>query len=127
MRMSETSFEKLSVYKVAEQLVDSLWNIIISWKPFERDTIGKQLVIAVDSVGANIAEGSGRYSDTDNRRFIRIARGSLYETIHWLRRSYKRNLLSEEQKHIVANDIQNLTKLLAGYLRSLNKKVDAKK
>jgi four helix bundle protein len=126
MLMSETSFEKLEVYRFAEQLCDRLWDIIITWNAFERDTIGKQLVRSVDSIGANIAEGSGRYSDTDNRRFIRIARGSLYETIHWLRRSYKRDLLSEEQKHIVANDIQNLTKLLAGYLRSLNKKIDAK-
>ena len=68
------------------------------WDAFARDTVGKQLVKAADSIGANIAEGTGRGSYQDNRRFIRIARGSLYETRHWLRRAYKRNLLSDEQK-----------------------------
>jgi four helix bundle protein len=57
---------------------------------FAKDTVGKQMVRAGDSIGANIAEGSGRGSFQDNRRFIRIARGSLYETMHWLRRANNR-------------------------------------
>lgn len=124
--MNETSFEKLEVYKLAEQLGDCLWEIVVSWKSFERDTVDKQLIKAIDSVGANIAEDAGRYSDTDNRRFIRIARGSLYETIPWLRRAYQRQLLTNEQKSSITTDIKNLTRMLDGYLRSLNKKVDAK-
>ena len=56
------------------------------------DTIGKQIVRAADSVCANIAEGRGKYNDQDNRRFVKIARGSLYETISWLRLAYARQL-----------------------------------
>ena len=40
--MNETSFEKLEVNKLAEQLGDCLWEIVVSWKSFERDTVGKR-------------------------------------------------------------------------------------
>ena len=35
--------------------------------------MGKQIVRSADSVGANIAEGHGRYSCQDNQRFVKIA------------------------------------------------------
>jgi len=85
--MERTNFEKLQVYQLSEKLADDVWHIVIRWDSFSRDTVGKQIVRAADSIGANISEGSGRGSLQDNRRFVRMARGSLYETIHWLRRS----------------------------------------
>src|SRR5918999_1451948 len=95
--MERTNFEKLQVYQLSEKIADSIWNIVITWNSFARDTVGKQIVRAADSIGANIAEGSGRGSLVDNRRFVRMARGSLYETLHWLRRSYTRKLLSQSE------------------------------
>ena len=89
-----TNFENLRVYQLAESLEDEIWGILMRWKTFARDTVGEQLVSSADSIGANIAEGSGRGSVIDNRRFVRMARGSLYETKHWLRRAYKRKLLT---------------------------------
>ena len=91
------SFEHLKVYRMAEQLADEVWNVVLKWRTFARDTVGKQLVRAADSIGANIAEGTGRGSFQDNRRYVRIARGSLYESMHWLRRAYLRKLLSEQE------------------------------
>ena len=91
--MERTNFEKLQVYQLSEKIADSIWNIVVTWNPLARDTVGKQIVRSADSIGANIAEGSGRGSLVDNRRFVRMARGSLYETLHWLRRSYTRKLL----------------------------------
>src|SRR5215510_9449823 len=92
--MERTNFEKLQVYQLSEKLADNVWNIVINWDSFAKDTVGRQIVRAADSIGANLAEGSGRGSLQDNRRVVRIARGSLYETIHWLRRSYLRKLLA---------------------------------
>ena len=56
--------------------------------------MGQQWVDAADSVGANIAEGAGRGTPRDNRRFIRISRGSYNETKYWFQRAVKRNELS---------------------------------
>src|ERR1051325_6106409 len=95
--MAKTNFETLQVYQMSETLADDVWDIVMQWDSFAKDTIGKQMVRSADSIGANLAEGSGRGSFQDNKRFIKIARGSLYETRHWLRRAYKRNLLTEEQ------------------------------
>ncbi|MGI8897315.1 MAG: four helix bundle protein [Pyrinomonadaceae bacterium] len=70
---------------------------MLKWDYLAQDTVGKQMIRAADSIGANIAEGTGRATLQDNRRFIRMARTSLYETQHWLRRSYKGALLSKQQ------------------------------
>ena len=74
----KTGFENLQVYQLAEQMSDLAWKVVQRWEYLEKDTIGKQLIRAADSVGANIAEGSGRGSLKDNMRFAKIARGSLF-------------------------------------------------
>ena len=86
--MAKSDFENLKVYQMSENLADEIWDVVLGWDRFARDTVGSQVVRAADSIGANIAEGSGRGSFQDNRRFIRIARGSLKETQHFLRRAY---------------------------------------
>jgi four helix bundle protein len=119
--VSRPNFESLKVYALSEQLADMIWEIVQSWDGFARDTGGKQLVRAADSIGANIAEGSGRGSFQDNRRFVRIARGSLNETQHWLRRAYCRKLLSKQQIDRLRPLIDELAPRLNAYLRSIGK------
>jgi four helix bundle protein len=117
--MEKTNFENLQIYQLSEKLADQIWRVVIEWENFGRETLGKQLVRAVDSVGANIAEGSGRGSDAELRRFLRISRGSLYETKHWLRCAYKRRLLSEKQVAVLLPILKELTPKLNAYLRSV--------
>src|SRR5260370_11232891 len=114
--MARTNFEGLRVYQLSEQLADL---IVLEWNPFARETVGKQLVKAADSVGANISEGTGRGTYVDNRRFVRIARGSLNETKHWLRRAFKRRLLSAKQIDSVKPIMDELAPKLNAYLNSI--------
>ena len=93
--MKTRGFGTLRVYEISEVLADQIWSCVITWGNLARDTVGKQLVRSADSIGANIAEGSGRGTYADNRRFVRMARASLYETRHWLRRAYRRQLIEE--------------------------------
>src|SRR6266850_4797481 len=117
--MERTNFEKLRVYRLSEKLADELWKIVIPWGYFERDTVGKQLVRAGDSIGANIAEGTGRGTFLDNRRFVRMARGSLNETKHWLRRAHKRGLLTTAQTISLKPMLDELAPMLNAYLKSI--------
>src|SRR5213082_3717295 len=124
--MERTNFEKLDVYKLSEALADDIWNVVAKWEYFAKDTVGKQIVRAADSVGANIAEGSGRGSHQDNRRFVRMARGSLYETIHWLRRSYMRKLLSQAEVKRLRILVEELSPKLNAFLRSVDQRAKSK-
>jgi four helix bundle protein len=119
--MSKTNFMNLRVYQLSEILADEIWIIVTSWKYFEKDTVGKQLVRAADSIGANISEGTGRGSFQDNRRFVRIARGSLNETQHWLRRAYKRDLLKKKEVDRLKPIVDELSPKLNAYLKSIGK------
>src|ERR1051325_905615 len=118
--MERTNFEKLRVYRLSEHLADRIWNVVKAWDYLAKDTVGKQIIRAADSIGANIAEGTGRGTLEDNRRFIRMARGSLYETRHWLRRAYKRKLLNQQQVADLKPILSELTPKLNAYFRSVN-------
>lgn len=117
--MERTNFENLRVYQLAEELADLAWDVVLNWGKFAQNTIGMQLVDSSDSIGANIAEGIGRGSKIDNRRFAKIARGSFFEVKHWLRRAYKRKLLSREQIKSSQEIINELTPKLSAYINSL--------
>lgn len=117
-----TKFEDLEVYQIAFKLSDLIWNIVILWNQFAKDTIGKQLVKASDSVGANIAEGSGRGSYSDNHRFLKISRGSLFETKHWLKRAEKRRLLNENDYNKLYNLVEDLIPRLSAYMTYVKKR-----
>ena len=120
--MAKTNFERLDVYRLAEELADMAWDLVVPWDLFAKDTVGKQLVRSADSIGANIAEGAGRGSHRDNQRFVKIARGSLNETRHWLRRAYRRDLLSNDQVEKLSLLLDELAPRLNAYLRSIGSK-----
>ncbi|MEH2094929.1 hypothetical protein CDG77_00315 [Nostoc sp. 'Peltigera membranacea cyanobiont' 213] len=124
--MATKRFQELQVYQLSEQLSDYIWKIVEGWNFFAKDTIGKQIVRSADSIGANIAEGVGRGSFQENRRFIRIVRGSLNETQHWLRRAYTRNLLTSEQINAIKTIINELAPKLNSYLNSIGNVPDDK-
>lgn len=117
--MKGKSFEDLNVYRAAEGLSDLIWEIVDGWDEFAKATVGRQLVRSADSVGANIAEGYGRSTYADNRRFVAIARGSLCETRHFLRRAHKRKLLTKVQADQLKELLSTLPRSLNAYLRSI--------
>ncbi|MEL7362224.1 MAG: four helix bundle protein, partial [Bacteroidota bacterium] len=120
--MARSHYENLEVFQLAERLADRVWTVVSVWDGFAKRTVGSQLVRAADSIGANIAEGAGRGSYNDNRRFVRIARASLYETRYWLRRAHHRGLISPTDIDALTPMIDELTPRLGAYLRSIGPK-----
>jgi four helix bundle protein len=118
------NFQNLRVYQLSEKLANEIWFIVQEWDYFAKDTVGKQIVKSTDSIGANIAEGNGRYNSQDNQRFVKIARGSLNETRHWLRLAYQRKLLTQEQIDRIKPIIDELSPKLNAYLNSFKSKIN---
>lgn len=77
----------IDAYKIAFNLSNEVWQIVIKWDFFARDTIGKQFARSIDSISANIAEGFGRFSKKDKIKFYRISLGSLKESLDWNEKS----------------------------------------
>ncbi|MEH2002318.1 MAG: four helix bundle protein [Nostoc sp.] len=108
----------MEVYRLSEKLANEIWHIVKQWDNFAKETMGKQIIRSADSVCANIAEERGRYNYQDNKRFIRIARGSLYETINWLRLAYSRQIFTDEEVTKLKPIINELPPKLNAYLKS---------
>jgi four helix bundle protein len=84
----------------------------VKWDPFAKETVARQLVRAAD-----------------NQRFVRMARGSLYEVRHFLRRADQRCLIARPEKQPLQALLHELLPALNAYLRSLGteKKIDLAK
>jgi four helix bundle protein len=117
---TKSSLNDLEVYQISLEISDKIWNLVIRWENFSRNNIGGQLLRAIDSVGANISEGYGRGSKIDNARFVKIARGSLFETKHWLTIAHRRKLISDAEINEILDKIDGLLPRLSAYINYLS-------
>lgn len=85
--------EETDTCKAFVAVADQIWDLVVGWPELGRRTVGEQVIRACDSVGANLIEGDGRYSDADALHFFVMARGSARETRYWIARAVKRRLI----------------------------------
>jgi len=124
--MSYFNLDDLEVYQLAESFSDEIWFLVSEWDYFAKDTVGKQIVRSADSIGANIAEGYGRYHYKENRNFCYFSRGSIIETKGWLRKSKIRKLITVEQFDILFEKLQTIHLKLNAYLKFIGKSSNGK-
>jgi four helix bundle protein len=110
------AFGDLETLKAAEIVCDNLWQRIVHWGPFARDTVGKHLVEAADSIGANIAEAYARYHYGEKLTFLYYARGSLFETKYWINRAQVRELLEVDTAASYATELTEMARKLNALL-----------
>ncbi len=110
----------VEAYKTAFHLSNYIWNLVIEWQNFSKDTIGKQFVRAVDSVSANIAEGVGRHHKNDKIRFFIIARASAKECLDWNEKAKVRKLIEEDKYKYVFSQLNDLPRQI-NYLIKVTK------
>ena len=118
--------EDLEIYRLAMELGELVWKIVVKWDYFAKETIGKQWVKSIDSVAANISEGFGRNSFKDSRSFYYIARGSLYESKTFLDKSKNRQLVSEEYQDLLNRHNQlgiKLNNFISKHTELMNSKI----
>ncbi|WP_316830051.1 four helix bundle protein [Pedobacter aquatilis] len=119
--MSYNRIEDLEVYILAEDLSNEIWDITNKWDFFAKDTVGKQVCRAADSISANIAEGYGRFHFKENKNFCYYSRGSILETKSFLRKMRHRGLVSEEIYDQLFDKLEIIHIKLNAYLKYIGK------
>ncbi|HHT9114047.1 MAG: four helix bundle protein [Planctomycetes bacterium] len=110
-------------YKTALKLSNYVWEIVIRWDYFAKDTVGKQFVKAVDSISANIAEGFGRYFKKDKINFYRYSNGSVKESFDWNEKAKVRNLINKDEYQHIFGELQKLPKEINQLIKITNNKL----
>jgi len=111
--------EDFEIYNLAMDLGEKVYNLVIEWDYFQKDTIGKQLVRAVDSISANLSEGVGRFHYGEKKHFSYYARGSLFETKTWITKAMNRQQISKEIYNEILTDIEKLGVKINNYIKTI--------
>jgi four helix bundle protein len=113
----------ISAYKIAFELSNYVWDIVVKWDNFAKYTVGKQFTEAVASVSANIAEGFGQYFKKDKINFYRYGKGSVSESSDWNNKSILRSLLTQDQYTHIKQQLDILPKEINNLIRFTDQKL----
>lgn len=115
-------FKDLDAWKLARGFRILIYGLLKKLPVEERYALNGQLRRAVQSIGANIAEGFGRYSYQENIQFCRQARGSAYEVRDHLVTAADANFISKAEYTEADSLAQRVIQVLNGYIRATAKR-----
>ncbi|WP_412069815.1 four helix bundle protein [Rubrivirga sp. IMCC43871] len=113
------SFEDLEAWQLAVALAEALYRATDAFPAEETFGLRSQMRRAAVSVPSNIAEGWGRQSRKDYVRFLRTARGSLYELRTQIEIARRVGLMPSDAARALRDDADRVGRVLHGLARSL--------
>lgn len=123
MEKNYLQLNDIGAYKIAFQLSNYVWVVVLKWDYFAKDTVGKQYTCAIDSISATIAEGFGRFTKKDKVNFYRYSFGSLKESFDWTEKARIRKLLSDEEYQHIFSELQKLPMEIHSLIKFTNDKL----
>ena len=116
------NFEKLDVWQKAINFADLVYNYTRNFPADERFGLTNQMRRAAVSISSNIAEGTSRMSQTDFRRFVEIATGSVFEVISQAFVGRRQGFLADEAFATLYSSAEEVGRMLSGLRKSLSGK-----
>ena len=113
------NFRDLLVWQKAHSLTLEIYEASASFPDNERFGLTSQLRRSAASTPANLAEGCGRGSDADLKRFLYIAMGSASETEYHLLLAYDLGFLGEQTHKRLTQDTQEVKRMLSAFIAKL--------
>lgn len=123
--MQIKSFRDLQVWQKAHELVLCVYKVTAKFPVEERYGLMSQMRRAAVSVPANIVEGFRRISAKESLRFYDISNASLEELRCELQISFDLIYISPEEFGVVDQKIEEVSKMLNGWIKSQMKNVGA--
>jgi four helix bundle protein len=121
MKSKNIPLKELRVYKESHAVGQEIWELVSKWNFFDRNTLGKQMLRAADSISLNISEGYGRYFYKENKQFCYYSRGSLFETAECLIKANERGLIGGDEFKRISKSLIKLKIRLNNYISSIGK------
>lgn len=120
-------YEDLEIYQISVEIAIEVYRLTKKFPKEETYGIVDQLKRAATSVGANIAEGFGRFYFKDKLVFFYHSRGSLFEVKHFLEISFRMGYITEEEKNNLFVKLNNLSVKLNNFISSIGKQNESLK
>jgi len=124
--MTHILLKDLKIYQKALIISNKSWEIYQKFDWRIKKTIGDQFITAIDSIGANIAEGYGRFHYLDRIKFYYNSRGSLLESLHWLGLLINRDLITRNDHNSITALLEDLNLSLNAFIKSNYQSKDSK-
>ncbi len=118
--MSVKNYRDLLVWQRAMDLVETIYRATGSFPKEELYGLTAQLRKAAVSIPSNIAEGQGRHSDREFRKFLLISHGSLREAETQVLIAARLGYVSEEVKARVLESAAEVGRLINGLLKAVS-------
>jgi len=118
---SYRGFKELNSWKEARELRRQVSEHCKHFPDHEKFQLISQIQRASRSVTANIAEGYGRFTYTDTRRFFIQARGSVAEVLDHITLAQDEGYMNEEVSLALEGKCETVFRLINGYIAYLDK------
>lgn len=115
------NFRQLEVWRKAHELTIAIYHLTASFPAVEKFGLTSQLQRAAASIGANLAEGCGRDTDADFRRYIQIATGSACEVEYHLLLAADLKLIQQPTYEPLNTQVNEVKRMLFGLSKSLER------
>lgn len=112
-------FKDLHVWSKAHSMTIGIYKATKEFPREELFGITSQMRRAASSIGANIAEGTGRRSDGELARFLRIARGSAAELEYHLLLAHDLDLLLSVKFDLLRGQVDEVQRMLTSLIQQV--------
>ena len=114
-------FTRLEVWQRARTFTKDIYEVTVGFPRSEQFGLTAQMRGCAVSIGANLAEGAGRGTDSDYARFVRYAAGSTNEVVHHLIIAMDLGFLSESDCARLRSSAASIRSMLARLVAALGR------
>src|SRR5271165_2356928 len=115
------NYEDLEVWQKAHALTIKLYRLTESFPRTEVFGLTSQIRRAAGLIGANLAEGCGRWGETELARYVQIAMGSASELQNHLRLAKDLGFISADEYQTAIGELTSIRKMLTAFLQTLRR------
>jgi|WetSurMetagenome_2_1015567.scaffolds.fasta_scaffold1098347_1 four helix bundle protein len=118
------NFKELKIWNKGREIVKKIYVETESFPNEEKYGLTSQIRRASVSVVSNIAEGCGKESEKEFIRYLETSYSSAFEVETQLILAIDLNFMAAEKGNILISEIQELQKMIYGFIKTIKSKIN---